>query len=65
MDRTALAVSEKLMHLTDAQLAEADQFVEALQIREHSAPVKSSMPLSESSFAAIWNNAEDACYEAL
>jgi len=53
MGKSAVAISEKIMHLSEAQLAEVDHFVESLYLREHSALVKASMALSEPSFEAI------------
>ncbi len=65
MDRSAVALSEKIMHLTEEQLAEVDNFVESLQLREHNALVSASMALSERSFEAIWSNPEDDVYDSL
>ena len=65
MGRSAVAISEKIMQLSEAQLAEVDDFVEGLHEREHNALVKASMALSEPSFAAIWSNPEDDVYDAL
>lgn len=65
MGISAVAISEKIMQLSESQLAEVDQFVELLSLREQSALVKASMSLSESSFGAIWSNPEDDVYDAL
>lgn len=65
MSRSAVAISEKIMQLSEAELAEVDRFVESLQLREHGAMVKASMALSEPLFEAIWNNPEDDVYDTL
>jgi hypothetical protein len=65
MSPTAVAISEKIMHLDEAQLAKVDNFVESLQLRRHNALVKASMAMSEPSFEAIWSNPEDDVYDAL
>jgi hypothetical protein len=65
MSPTVVAISEKIRHLDEAQLAEVDHFVESLQMREHSALVNASMALNERAFEAVWNNPEDDVYDAL
>jgi len=65
MAPSALAISEKIMQLSEEQLAEVGHFVDSLRLREHDALVKASMALSEPSFAAIWTSHEDDVYDAL
>lgn len=65
MGQTALAISEKIMHLDEEQLAQLEHFVEGLQLRGQNAMVKASMAVSEPSFEAIWSNPENDAYDAL
>jgi len=65
MGLSAVTLSEKIMQLSDSQLAEVDRFVDVLRLREDNGLVKASMALSEPSLEAIWNNPEDEVYDAL
>jgi hypothetical protein len=65
MGQSAVAISEKIMQLSESQLAEVNHFVESLQLREHNALIRASMALSEPSFETIWSNPEDDVYDAL
>lgn len=65
MGTSAVIVSQKIMQLSEAQLAEVDHFVDSLFLREHSALVNAAVALSEPSFEAIWSNPEDDVYDAL
>ena len=65
MGRTAVSISEKIMHLSEEQLAEVDSFVESLRLREHTTLTTASMPLSAGPFETIWSNPEDDIYDTL
>jgi len=62
MNSTASTLSQKIQTLSDDQLAEVEDFVEFVRLRgrPHVAAT-----LSGASFEAVWNNPEDAAYDAL
>jgi hypothetical protein len=65
MSPTAVAVSEKIMQLSEEQLAEVETFVESLCLRDHLLTGRASMAVSEGAFEAVWSNPEDDVYDAL
>ena len=56
---------EKLRALAPQQLAEVEDFVDFLQTRAERQLVQAGMKNSEPSFAAVWDNDEDAVYDDL
>ena len=64
---------QKIQKLPLERILEVDDFVEFLQLRTLRAQaslqdrdlVRSAQQVSQPSFAAVWDNAEDAAYDAL
>jgi hypothetical protein len=56
---------EKIKALPPDQIAEVVDFVDFLAHRTDRPFVKAAMKLSESAFAEVWNNPEDAEYDTL
>ena len=55
----------KLAALPAERIAEVEDFVDFINLRERSASVREAMALSEPAFAAVWDNPDDAAYDAL
>ncbi|WP_415878832.1 toxin-antitoxin system, antitoxin component, Xre family protein [Methylomonas sp. TEB] len=57
---------EKLEHLSPDRLAEVDDFIDFLQQRDQDNRLRRDFAhLSETAFAKLWNNDEDAIYDQL
>ncbi len=57
---------EKIQALPAERIAEIDDFVDFIRLREQErALTRAAAAASEPAFAAIWNNADDAVYDAL
>lgn len=64
MSATEHALMEKIKRLPPQRIAEVEDFIDFLHIREeeqHLAHVAAKM--GEASFAAVWDNDEDAVYD--
>ena len=57
---------EKIRRLPPQRLAEVEDFVDFLRARENEQSLThTATKASEPSFAAVWNNDEDAAYDKL
>jgi hypothetical protein len=57
---------EKMKQLPPQRLAEVEDFVDFLRTREEEQRLtQAAAKASEASFAAVWNNDEDAAYDHL
>ena len=57
---------EKIQALPVARIAEIEDFVEFIAAREQERSLtRAASAVSAPAFAAIWNNPEDAAYDAL
>ena len=66
MQQVTDRLAVKLQGLSPRQLAEVEQFVEALQVWDNDSQLRSAATsLSGPSFASIWQNPEDDAYDAL
>jgi hypothetical protein len=66
MSPNVSALAEKIGTLSDPQIAEVEDFVEFLRVRgQDRALTQYSAALSAPAFEAIWDNLEDAAYDAL
>ena len=62
----AQALIEKIQALPAERIAEIEDFVEFIRLRERErALTRAATAASEPAFAAVWNNPEDAAYDAL
>ena len=60
------ALIEKLKRLPPERIAEVEDFVDFLQSREEARGLTlAAMKASEPSFAAVWDNEDDAAYDKL
>ena len=60
------ALVEKIQTLPPERIAEVEDFVEFLKLREtERALTRAAAAASAPAFAAIWDNSEDAAYDAL
>lgn len=63
---TEQALIEKIRQLPPQRLAEVEDFVDFLRLREgEQLLTQAATRASEPSFAAVWNNDEDAAYDQL
>lgn len=63
---TEQALIEKIKQLPPQRLAEVEDFVDFLRLREGDQLLtQAAARASETSFAAVWNNDEDAAYDQL
>ena len=66
MSATEQALIEKIKQLPPQRLAEVEDFVDFLRTREDEQRLtQTATRASEASFAAVWNNEEDAAYDRL
>jgi len=66
MSATEQALIEKIKQLPPQRLAEVEDFVDFLRTRENEQLlVQAAAKASEPSFAAVWNNDEDAAYDRM
>jgi len=66
MNSSVGTLSEKIQSLSAAQLAEVEDFVEFLSLRHQSLDLtRTATTASIPAFEAVWNNPDDAAYDAL
>ena len=66
MAATEQALIEKIKQLPPQRLAEVEDFIDFLRTREDEQHLtQTAARLSEASFAAVWNNDEDAAYDRM
>lgn len=66
MSATEQVLIEKIKQLPPQRLAEVEDFVDFLRTREDEQRLtQAAAKTSEPSFAAVWNNDEDAAYDRL
>ena len=66
MSATEQVLIEKIRQLPPQRLAEVEDFVDFLRTREDEQRLtQSAAKASEASFAAVWNNDEDAAYDRM
>ncbi|HEU0156332.1 MAG TPA: hypothetical protein VFQ82_09700 [Stellaceae bacterium] len=66
MPADAKALIKKIEALPDERIAEIEDFVDFIRLREQERALsRAAAAASTSSFAAIWNNPEDDAYDAL
>lgn len=66
MSATEQVLIEKIRQLPPQRLAEVEDFVDFLRARENEQNLThTATKVSEPSFAAVWNNDEDADYDKL
>lgn len=60
------ALIEKINTLPDQRVAEVEDFVDFIRLREHDRTlVRSAAGASAPAFAAVWDNPDDAAYDEL
>jgi hypothetical protein len=65
MDNLSI-LTEKTLALPPNRIAEIEDFVEFIAVREHArATSHASAGMSAPAFAAVWDNPDDAAYDAL
>ena len=66
MSATAKVLIEKIKQLPPQRLAEVEDFVDFLRTREEEQRLtQAAAKVAEASFAAVWNNDEDAAYDRM
>lgn len=66
MGATEQVLIDKIRQLPPQRLAEIEDFVDFLRTRENEQRlVHAAAKISEASFAAVWDNDEDAAYDRL
>jgi hypothetical protein len=66
MSANASALTEKIQSLSADQVAEVEDFVEFVRLRgQERGLTQAATTASGPAFEAIWNNPEDAVYDAL
>ncbi len=66
MTATAQILIEKIQALPPERIAEVDDFVDFLRLREQDRHlVRTAAQTSQPAFAAVWDNKEDEAYDAL
>ncbi len=66
MSATEQVLIEKIRQLPPQRLAEVEDFVDFLHMREKEQRLtQAAAQASEASFAAVWNNDDDAAYDRL
>ena len=66
MTVTEQVLIEKIMQLPPQRMAEVEDFVDFLRAREDNQRLtQAAAKASEASFAAVWNNDEDAAYDRI
>jgi Protein of unknown function (DUF2281) len=66
MSATEQVLIEKIKQLPPQRLAEVEDFVDFLRTRENEQHLtQAAAKASEVSFAAVWNNDEDAAYDRM
>jgi hypothetical protein len=66
MSATEKALIDKIRQLPPQRLAEVEDFVDFLRSREDGQRLtQAATKMAEASFAAVWNNDEDAAYDRM
>ena len=66
MTTTEKALIDKIKQLPPQRVAEVEDFVDFLRVREDEQRfTHAATKLSEASFAAVWGNDEDAAYDRM
>ena len=66
MSATEQVLIEKIRQLPPQRLAEVEDFVDFLRAREYDQRLtQEAARVSEASFAAVWDNDEDAAYDRM
>jgi hypothetical protein len=66
MSTTEQSLIEKIRQLSPQRMAEVEDFVDFLRARDEEQQLaQAAARASESSFAAVWDNAEDAVYDRM
>lgn len=65
MSATDKALIEKIRRLAPRQRAEVEDFVDFLSTRDEQRLTQAVTKASESSFAKVWDNDDDAVYDRL
>jgi hypothetical protein len=64
-DATAKNLIDKIKALPPERIVEVEEFVDALQAQDGDAALARAAAACEPSFAAVWENPEDAVYDEL
>jgi hypothetical protein len=66
MNTNAITLTEKIQSLCAEQIAEVEDFVEFVRLRgQERGLTRAASAVSAPAFEAVWNNPEDAAYDAL
>ena len=66
MNSNASTLTEKIQSLSAEQIIEVEDFVEFVRLRgQERGLTRAATSLSAPAFEAVWNNPEDAAYDAL
>ncbi len=66
MNSNASTLTERIQSLSDEQIVEVEDFVEFVRLRgEQRGLARDAANVSAPVFEAVWNNPEDAAYDAL
>ena len=66
MSANEQALIDKIRQLPPQRLAEVEDFVDSLRTREDGRRlVRAAAGMAEASFAAVWDNDEDAAYDRM
>jgi hypothetical protein len=66
VNSSATTLTEKIRSLSPEQIIEVEDFVEILRLRgQERALARAASEVSVPAFEAVWNNPEDAAYDAL
>ncbi len=66
MNSNANTLTEKIQSLSAEQIVEVEDFVEFLRLRgQERGLTRTVSAVSAPAFEAVWNNPEDAAYDAL
>ena len=66
MNSNAAALTERIYSLSAEQITEVEDFVEFVRLRgEQRQLVRAAAIMSAPAFEAVWDNPEDAAYDAL
>jgi hypothetical protein len=66
MDSSPSTLTEKIQSLDADQIVEVERFVEFIRLHSHDGGLtRSASSMSAPAFEAVWNNPEDAAYDAL
>jgi len=66
MNANASTLTEKIQSLSAEQIVEVEDFVEFVRLRgQERALTRAASAVSAPAFEVVWNNPEDAVYDAL